>query len=534
MRVIDFYCGAGGFSEGFRQAGFEIIFAVDNWQPAVTTFKANKPNANVLLDDVLRISLLNDDEFESIVPDSEVIIGSPPCVAFSNSNKSGNGDKSLGIKLIEAFFRIVARKKFKQDSKLKYWVLENVPKAANHIKESYYPEDLGLIGNFVLRPKDGATGVYNAKNFGAPTNRKRFLCGEFPMPIQTHSDENGITLRSVLESLGNESKYISDINYPGFSLLRNQVTDHHYINKVAPFEWKAAKRLKQDRGYMGRMSFPENLDKPARTVMATMSTSSRESMILGNGKDNYRLPTIRESASIMSFPIDYKFYGKSKGIKHTLVGNSVPPKLSYAIAKAILTENNLAVDDLYLPIKHDSTDDFINLNYMTFPTKIEKPRRDIAKFKYHIPYSIFSSYRVELTNYHSNFNGKHFQWNVEIHYSQGKKKATKFTPSISLDILELEYRDAIFRFVDSIRDKIVSHDKFQEIYCMTSEARNALQLWGPYELLDKIKEMIDKTITKSNQGFMMNTDTSPDKLPLATILGYITLRQIINEMGEVE
>lgn len=534
MRVIDFFCGAGGFSEGFRQAGFEIIFAVDNWLPAVTTFRANKPNVNVLLDDVLRISRLDDDEFERIVPDSEVIIGSPPCVAFSHSNKSGNGDKSLGIKLIEAFFRIVARKKYKQDSKLKYWILENVPKAANHIKESYSPEDLDLTGNFVFRPKDGATGVYNAKNFGAPTNRKRFLCGEFPIPVQTHGADNELTLRSVLESLDKESKYISDINYPGFSLLRDDITDHHYINKVASFEWEKAKRLKQDKGYMGRMSFPENLDKPARTVMATMSTSSRESMILGDSNGNYRLPTIRESASIMSYPIDYKFYGKSKGIKHTLVGNSVPPKLSYAIAKAILTNNNLAVNNNYLPIKHDPSIDFINLNNMFFPTKTEKPRRDIAKFKYHIPYLIFSSYRVELTNYNSNFKEKKFQWDVEIHFSQGKKKANKFTPSISLEILESVYRDAIFRFVDDARDKIVSHNRFQERYCMTSEARGALQIWGPYELLDKIKDMIDKTITKSDQGFMMNTGTSPEKLPLATILGYLTLRQIILKMGEIE
>ena len=36
MKVADFFCG-GGFSEGFRQAGFEIVFAVDKWEPAVNT-----------------------------------------------------------------------------------------------------------------------------------------------------------------------------------------------------------------------------------------------------------------------------------------------------------------------------------------------------------------------------------------------------------------------------------------------------------------------------------------------------------------
>ena len=119
MRVADFFCGGGGFSEGFRQAGFQIVFAVDKWKPAVTTYKGNKPGVNVLLDDVIRISNLEDEEFERIVPDSEVIIGSPPCQAFSQSNKSGNADKTLGIQLIEAYLRIVARKKFKHNSILK-------------------------------------------------------------------------------------------------------------------------------------------------------------------------------------------------------------------------------------------------------------------------------------------------------------------------------------------------------------------------------------------------------------------------------
>lgn len=64
MRVADFFCGGGGFSEGFRQAGFNIVFAVDKWEPAITTYKGNKPGVNAILDDVIRISNLPDDEFE--------------------------------------------------------------------------------------------------------------------------------------------------------------------------------------------------------------------------------------------------------------------------------------------------------------------------------------------------------------------------------------------------------------------------------------------------------------------------------------
>ena len=110
LKVADFFCGGGGFSEGFRQAGFNIVFAVDKWAPAVATYKGNKPDVTVVQDDILRISKLPDAEFEKLVPDTEVIVGSPPCQSFSHSNKSGNADKAIGIKLIEAYLRIIARK----------------------------------------------------------------------------------------------------------------------------------------------------------------------------------------------------------------------------------------------------------------------------------------------------------------------------------------------------------------------------------------------------------------------------------------
>ncbi len=41
LTVVDFFCGAGGFSEGFRQMGFEIIQGYDSWIPAVDTFNHN-------------------------------------------------------------------------------------------------------------------------------------------------------------------------------------------------------------------------------------------------------------------------------------------------------------------------------------------------------------------------------------------------------------------------------------------------------------------------------------------------------------
>ena len=253
MKVVDFFCGGGGFSEGFRQAGFDIVFAVDKWEPAIITYKGNKPGVNVVLDDVIRISNLPDDQFEALVPDSEVIIGSPPCQSFSHSNKSGNADKSIGIKLIKAYLKIIARKKYKKNSILKYWVLENVPSVKEYIEDEYTAEDLGLEGSFVLRPHGGNSGKYNAKYYGAPTNRQRYLCGEFPPLQRTNEDNNVKTLGDVLKTLGDPlspiPNEVTDLNYPTLVLPKSQVTDHQYIYELAPFEWKTAelkKRLKSD------------------------------------------------------------------------------------------------------------------------------------------------------------------------------------------------------------------------------------------------------------------------------------------------
>ena len=532
MRVADFFCGGGGFSEGFRQAGFKIVFAVDKWEPAVKTYKGNKPGVNVIQDDVIRISNLPNEEFEALVPDSEIIIGSPPCQSFSHSNKSGNADKSIGIQLIEAYLKIIARKKYKPGSILRYWVLENVPAVKDYIKEKYTAADFGLEGDFVLRPHDGASGKYNAKYFGAPTNRERYLCGEFPKPVETNDDNGVITLGEVLGSLGDplrkDNDLITDINYPDLQIEAQQVTDQHYLYELAEFECKTSKRLKQDKGYMGKMAFPENLNKPARTVMATMTASAREAMILGYGDDRYRLPTVREAACMMSFPIDYWFYGDSKGIKHTLVGNAVPPKLSYAVAKAIATAEQLPIPEHYTPIQHATKDSFLDLNGVEFEVKKEKPRRAVAKFKYHIPYLIIDRYRVELTNYHSDFARNSFKWDDEINYSQGKDKAKVFKPYITKQELPESLQMAIEAYLQEVANHLpISSAMFQQLFCMTKEEREKRKKFGPYELLDSIRRFLDDNIPQEDYGKEIKTSDAV-QLPYAIIVGYYIVLMAVN------
>ena len=101
LTVGDLYCGAGGFSEGFRQAGFEISWAIDKWGPAAETYEKNI-GVKVTPEDVTRRSF----DFASL-PKVDVLIGSPPCQPFSLANRGGGGDAAGGLRLVVIFLEAV-------------------------------------------------------------------------------------------------------------------------------------------------------------------------------------------------------------------------------------------------------------------------------------------------------------------------------------------------------------------------------------------------------------------------------------------
>ena len=87
---------------------------------------------------------------------------------------------------------------------------------------------------------------------------------------------------------------------------------------------------------MGKMSFPENMNKPSRTIMATQSASTREAILYKSsnnrvGDGEYRLPTVREAACIMGYPLDYQFFG-DESTKWRQIGNAVCVQLSFALS----------------------------------------------------------------------------------------------------------------------------------------------------------------------------------------------------------
>src|SRR5690606_32479195 len=129
----------------------------------------------------------NDIEEINRIPDTDVILGSPPCVTFSSSNNSGKADKELGILLIRTFFKIVAVKKYQKNSCLKAWYMENVPNSKKYLSETYSFRDLGLSkwarengyspAQVVISLKDNQP-IINAADFGSYQSRRRVISGE--------------------------------------------------------------------------------------------------------------------------------------------------------------------------------------------------------------------------------------------------------------------------------------------------------------------------------------------------------------------
>ena len=154
-KVVDLFCGAGGFSEGFRQIGFQIVFAIDNNENACKTFRHNFPEAKVLCADVRNI-----DDF----PKCDVVIGSPPCKEFSK----GNVKRSFDTSLIRRFLEIV------ELIQPKYYVMENVSDAQNAVNNLYSE----FAGKFPTQL------ILNAYDFGCATSRERLFSGRFPKKIR--------------------------------------------------------------------------------------------------------------------------------------------------------------------------------------------------------------------------------------------------------------------------------------------------------------------------------------------------------------
>ena len=523
LTVMDVYCGAGGFSEGFRQQGYEVLLGIDSWEQAIKTYNHNF-GLNCKTKNVLDFES-SIEEIEAL-PDTDVIIGSPPCVTFSSSNISGKADKTLGIRLTQIFLRIVAVKKWKQETKLKAWFMENVPSSIKHLGNEYTFEELGLgewaaknkIGRSKVAIKlDGNQKIINSADYGCAQSRERVISGEMirrkqlVIPPETHTKENNNReglfswrgLNSILSQLPDpvsrkSTRKIVDPNYPNLSIELNELTDNFYDTGLFECEWKQSQFLKVNHPYMGRMAFPENESKPSRTITATKIGTSREAIIYrskynrkGNGE--YRTPTVREAACIMGFPITYQFCG-GETTKWRLVGNAVCPSVSRAFAGQTLKELGLKEPSF---IKVETKVRFLDNDLNTFLQKdfVKPPKRNKgSRFRRH-PFKD-GNITVTLSNYDINKNEKVIgKWITSVQYGNGEGFSIYTFPDEYYRCIEktLTLLNKGKEFINIINNgfssKIATSSILQEMY----ENRTSQHIFiEPTRLIEEIASIIEK------------------------------------------
>ena len=395
-RAIDLYSGVGGWSLGMGMANIEVMNSYEWWSVAANTQRLN------LGHQVIEADIRNMDLFD-LPSGIDIVVGSPPCTQFSFANRGGSGDISDGLKDIHKFLEVV------EYISPQYWVMENIPRVS-HILERELSSG-GQLERF--RELVDNIEIVDCSDFGLPQRRKRMLAGNFPYKtLRSYADpSHNRTLGQVIEALGR--KIIKDPIY-GYTIPSDNLTDNDFEGQLDDEELRLNRDSKQYHRVYNVMPFPEPMDRASRTITAAETRVSRESLIVTDGHGFRRL-SLRERATLQGFPITYQFYGPTYSDRQKMIGNAIPPLLTYLIGRAITLS----------PV--DGAHDLPKVFDRVVPSKLPKKvtlrvaanrYRAERRFRAAIANLRFGSgVRFELSN---EFEGGNVYWKVSFFYGGSK------------------------------------------------------------------------------------------------------------------
>lgn len=338
-KIIDLFCGCGGLSLGFEKAGFEIALAIDMWNDAVNTYNYNHKNKVAECKDIHEL----DDEFLKKFAQEENIIGvigGPPCQGYSTVGTRDINDPRNHLYL--QYCRVV------ESVKPVFFVIENV-RGLLTLNNGMFRDD--IINRFEQLGYKITYKLVNASDYGVPQNRQRvFFVGikdvmfEFPkekdFKVSTFDALSDLPLLDDLKEHQEVYSYISEPRNEYQSLMRkssDMIMNHNFTNHTE--QTKEIIGMIKDGGKISDL--PKEYWGIRKYNKAFQRMNSQlPSNTIDTGHRNYfhykenRVPSVRESARIQSFPDDFTFLG-SKTSQYKQVGNAVPPLLAYAIAESI-------------------------------------------------------------------------------------------------------------------------------------------------------------------------------------------------------
>lgn len=328
MRAIDFFCGGGGMTYGLRQAGIIVIAGVD-YEPSVKeTYEENNPGTLFIHSDIKRLrSNYFERHFNLERYDDELIfVGCSPCQYYSIINTERNKSKKTK-NLLLSFFRFV------DYYRPGFVLVENVP-GIEYAKDSILPIFLRRLKDIGYRFEKK---IVDLSYYGVPQSRKRFsllatrlnVPLSLPLPDAKQSIvEDYIGLANGFPPIppGHQDPTLFMHTCAGLdekSILRLRLTPHNGGSRLA---WASIPEL-QLKCYIGKDdSFRDNYgrmwwNKPAPTITTKFFSVSSGRF---SHPDEDRPISLREGATLQTFPKDYVF--RANGISATakMIGNAVP------------------------------------------------------------------------------------------------------------------------------------------------------------------------------------------------------------------
>ncbi len=160
--VVDLFAGAGGLSEGFRQAGFHIAAGLDSDPDAAATYARNFREARTISGDIRSPAIR--EELADALRSADVVVGGPPCQAFSQVRNHSRVIDDPRNHLYREF--VAALRKARPLA----FLMENVTGMDQLGVRAQIAADLALGGDYDVKPQ-----VLDAADFGVPQTRKRLL-----------------------------------------------------------------------------------------------------------------------------------------------------------------------------------------------------------------------------------------------------------------------------------------------------------------------------------------------------------------------
>ena len=337
LKIVDLFAGAGGLSFGFQMAGCKLIGAIDFDKDCNLTYLKNHPNSKFL---TKKMEGIDADDIQKLIGKNsiDIVIGGPPCQGFSISGKRISSDPRN--QLYRHFFRIVDM------INPKAVIIENVPGLKGLYGGKIFND---MLNECEKRSFNVSYKVLSAEDYGVPQTRKRLFIVGLKNRVYTFPNPRSkkVTLWEAISDLPMLEDQIESNVYsksPQNSYQKTMRKKSNTIqNHIATQHNEKTKQIislvPEGKNYK---SLPKSLQNTRKVHIAwTRLDGSKPSYTIDTGHRHHfhpktnRVPTVRESARIQSFPDSFIFLG-SKTSQYKQVGNAVPPLVGYHLCKNLL------------------------------------------------------------------------------------------------------------------------------------------------------------------------------------------------------